>query len=415
MARKSAAVQPEYYGWVIVFVAFGLNVLCFGGLALVSVLIIPLSQEFGWQRGEVAASYTIASISIAIAGVAFGRVYDRYGVRALSALGAITVSACLLLLSRVSALWQLYVLYAVLGALGPGAVYIPLTAAVTNWFKGNRGFAVGIATAGATIGMGTVPFIASAVMVYTGWQDALAYLGLAYIVVAFPLVLLVRDPTKAEVVEVSTSGKLSQEETGPISPREALAWICTAIIFCCVCMAVPQVHVPALASDLGLSLERAASVLTVIMFSGAVGRVALGRISDRVGPLNTYILASLGQTAFVFWFTQASSLTSFYILAAGFGLFSGGVSMSALLTIRSLVPSRIAGTAIGLVSFFGWVGMGLGGYLGGYFFDVSGTYVVSFAMAAAIGTANLAILISFFIRLRRARRGRLGVRRVQHA
>jgi sugar phosphate permease len=79
------------------------------------------------------------------------------------------------------------------------------------------------------------------------------------------------------------------------------------------------------------------------------------------------------------------------------------------------VPSRIAGTAIGLVSFFGWVGMGLGGYLGGYFFDVSGTYVVSFAMAAAIGTANLAILISFFIRLRRARRGRLGVRRVQHA
>jgi MFS family permease len=131
--------------------------------------------------------------------------------------------------------------------------------------------------------------------------------------------------------------------------------------------------------------------------------------------LNTYILASLGQTAFVFWFTQASSLTSFYILAAGFGLFSGGVSMSALLTIRSLVPSRIAGTAIGLVSFFGWVGMGLGGYLGGYFFDVSGTYVVSFAMAAAIGTANLAILISFFIRLRRARRGRLGVGRVQHA
>jgi MFS family permease len=107
--------------------------------------------------------------------------------------------------------------------------------------------------------------------------------------------------------------------------------------------------------------------------------------------LNSYILASFGQTTFVFWFTQASSLSRLYLVAIGYGLFFGGVSMSALLTIRSFVPWRIAGTAIGLVSLFGWIGMGLGGYLGGVFFDWSGSYVASFALAAAAGVVSLSV------------------------
>jgi MFS family permease len=74
--------------------------------------------------------------------------------------------------------------------------------------------------------------------------------------------------------------------------------------------------------------------------------------------------------------------------------------MSALLTIRSLVPARIAGSAIGLVSMFGWIGMGLGGFLGGYLFDWTGNYRASFALAAAAGLINLCILTSLYLRLR---------------
>jgi MFS family permease len=180
-------------------------------------------------------------------------------------------------------------------------------------------------------------------------------------------------------------------------------------------MAVPMMHVPALASDLGLDMARSASVLTVIMLSGAVGRLVFGRLADRAGPLNAYMLASVGQTAFVFWFVQAPSLATLYPVAAGFGLCFGGVMMGALLTIRSLVPTRMAGTAMALVYLFGWIGMGLGGYFGGLFFDWTGTYVTSFALAAAAGTVNIAILIAMFVRLQRARRPRLDIGQVQQA
>jgi MFS family permease len=386
----------------MVFVTFVLTGLCFGGFGLVGVFLKPLALEFGWQRGQIAIAYTIAAAATAVSGVVFGRFSDLYGVRVLAAVGGLTMSVCLLLLSQVTALWQLYVLYGVFGALGHGAISVPLTAAVTNWFSVNRGIATGIATAGSAVGLGTVPLIASAIIADTGWRDAWFYLGLGYLAIALPLIFLVRNPPKAGTPEQLSSGNLTRETVPPISPREALAWICTAVIFCCICMAVPMIHVVALASDLGFGIERSASVLTVFMIAGAFGRLVFGRLADRYGFLQSYMLASLGQTAFVFWFVQAPTLASLYPIAIGCGLCFGGVMTGFLLTIRSLVPSRMAGTAMAIASMFGWIGMGLGGYFGGVLFDWTGTYTASFAGAAVAGTINVAILLSLYVRLSRA-------------
>lgn len=407
--------QSGYYRWVIVFAAFAFNVLCFGGFALVSVLIKPLASEFGWLRGEIAAAYTLAVFSTALAGVAFGRISDRYGVRITSAFGAFTMVTCLLLAPRVSTLWQLYALFAVFGALGHGALFTPLTAAVSNWFAINRGLAVGLAMAGTSIGVGTVPLIASAIIADSGWRDALATLGIGYLVVAVPLVLIVRNPPKPATAEAGTIGGKAEEVMTAIAPREAIAWICTAIVFTCIGLSIPLTHVPSLASDLGLSIERAASVLTVIAVVSAISRPVLGYVADRIGPLNTYVLVTLAQIASVFWFTQVPSLAGLYVVAAVYGIFSGGLSMSALVTVRSLVPARIAGTAIGLVSMFGLFGMGLGGYLGGLTFDRSGNYVLAFALAAAAGMITLAVLLLLRVRLRRAARLPVDLCRVQTA
>jgi MFS family permease len=415
MTHTDAAIDRGHSAWMMVFVTFVLSGLCFGGFGLVCVFLKPLAVEFGWQRGQIAIAYTIAAAATAVSGIAFGRFSDLYGVRVLAAVGGMTMSVCLLLLSQVTALWQLYVLYGVFGALGHGAISVPLTAAVTNWFNVNRGIATGIATAGSAIGLGAVPLIASAIIADTGWRDAYLFLGVGYLAIALPLVFLVRNPPKAGTTKKLSSGNRTQEAAAPISPREALAWICTAVIFCCVCMAVPMIHVVALASDLGFGIERSASVLTVLMLTGALGRLVFGRIADRYGPLQSYILASLGQTAFVFWFVQAPTLASLYPIAVGFGLCFGGVMTGFLLTIRSLVPSRMAGTAMALASMFGWVGMGLGGYFGGVLFDWTGTYTAAFAGAAVAGTINVVILMSLFVRLSRATRLRLDIPALQNA
>jgi len=70
---------------------------------------------------------------------------------------------------------------------------------------------------------------------------------------------------------------------------------------------------------------------------------------------------------------------------------------------RLMVSSKYAARAMSITSFFGWIGMGLGGFLGGYLFDLTGAYDYSYGFAAAAGAINLTVLIVFFARARSKR------------
>jgi len=337
-------------------------------------------------------------------GVYFGRVADQHGVRLLAWIGTLTFGLSLIALSFQTSLWHLYAGFAIFGGLGISTTLIPLTSSVSLWFDANRGLAVGVATAGASVGQALVPLIAGLLVVDFGWRDTFLYLGIGFLVIGIPVAILVRDPVVKSGNAGSMSGPAIDRDISPsISPSPAIAWISFAAIFCCFCMSVPLVHVAALANDVGISPEHAAGVLTTLLIAGAAGRVIVGRLADRTSALLAYMLASFTQTVAVLWFTQMTSVTGFYVVAIVFGTGFGGVMTSFLLTIRSLVPTNMAGLAMAIVILFAWTGMGLGAYIGGLLFDLSGNYFASFALAAVAGVINLSITSALFIRLRRVR------------
>ncbi len=94
----------------------------------------------------------------------------------------------------------------------------------------------------------------------------------------------------------------------------------------------------------------------------------------------------------IFWFTQMDAIGGFYVVAALFGLAYGGVVPCYAFIVRELIPAHRAGWATGTVFFFGNIGMGVGGFLGGWLFDVTGTYAASFGAGAAFGTFNLLVV-----------------------
>ena len=140
----------------------------------------------------------------------------------------------------------------------------------------------------------------------------------------------------------------------------------------------------------------------VVMVSGAFGRIFGGILGDRIGALPGYILMSLGQTIFVIWFPGLISPMIIYLMAALFGFTYSGVMSSILVCTRMMVPANYGARAMSLTSFFGWIGMGLGGFLGGYFFDIYGNYNWAFTFAGLSGVINLIILSFFFLYIRRA-------------
>jgi MFS family permease len=180
-----------------------------------------------------------------------------------------------------------------------------------------------------------------------------------------------------------------------------MAWLGMAAVFCCITMSTPLVHLVALAMDQGIPADRAALLPLSLFVTALFGRLLYGGLADRAGPIVTYIVASAGQTIMVFGFTLIDSFAGLFVYSALFALGYSGVMTSLLVSARTLTPVRRRGLAVGVVTLFGWIGMGLGGLQGGLFFDLTGNYTVAFANAGIAGIVNLAILAGLWLTVQR--------------
>jgi len=388
------------YGWVMVFVVFLLSGLSFGALGAISVFMKPLIAEFGWSRGETSLGYTAIAFSSALFGIFWGFVADRFGTRWFGVVGALIMAFSLFMLSRLSNISQFYAFYFLFGAFGNALVSSPLFANVGFWFYRNPGLALGLTASGGAIGQGIVPFLAGMSISAYGWRTTYVLMAAAYLAIALPIALLIREsPTR----ERARNTPQEENRQFPLSEKEVLIWLGFAVIFCCICMSVPIVHLVPMLTDNERSIEFATSVLLVLMLAGGAGRIMGGKLGDIIGALPTYIIMSLGQTLTVLWFPHIDAATGLYLLAIVFGFTYSGVMVSILFCVRTMVSARFSARGMSLTTFFGWGGMGLGGFLGGLFFDIKGNYNFSFAFAALMGVINVVILGLFYTRIKTKR------------
>ena len=386
------------YGWVMVLVVFVLSGLAFGSMASISVFLKPVSLEFGWSRGQTSVAYTIASLASAVFGVLWGQVADKYGTRWFGFVGAICMSLVLFALSSLNSIAQFYALYFLFGAMGSALLFSPLYANVGFWFRENPGLALGLAASGGAIGQAFIPHLSGILIENSGWKLAYVNLAIIYILISLPIAFLIKESPW----RISARNQEEQEERNfPLSETQVVAWISIAVIFCCVCMSIPIMHLVPMLTDKGFSLEFATSVLMILMICGAFGRILGGMLGDYIGALPAYIIMSLGQTIFVVWFPHLISPSIVYVMAALFGFTYSGVMSSILVCTRVMVSAKFGARAMSLTSFFGWIGMGLGGFLGGYFFDIYGDYYWAFTFAGLSGIINLFILSLFFMNIRK--------------
>lgn len=401
-ANGAEQFEEQPYGWVIIAVATLVLALAFGTNVTVPVLVKPFEQEFGWSRAAISLAYTALTIGAAAGGLFWGSLSDKIGAKHIAMFGVVMLSGSLMLLGRQDQLWSIYVLYFVIGGFGFACLFAPLLALVGLWFNRRKGLAFGIVTAGGAIGQGVAPVILQMMISASDWRDAITYMGAGYFVVMIPLLLLLRPPPVLE----ASAAEVSRSDTNlwGLPHRISIPWLAFAGIFCCICMAVPIVHLVPLGIGLNLSPETAVSLLATLMISGFFGRLFFGSLADRIGALYTYISASFLQTVMVFWFTQTQSLDVLYVLSAVFGFGFAGVMTSLLICAREAAPLRITGFATALVATTGWIGMGIGSYQGGYLYDLTGDYTWSYGIAAISGFINLAIVLCL-IWYRRMRTG----------
>lgn len=401
----TAAIEHETqpaYRWVIVIASALMLAVSMGMMVNgFSVFFLPLENEFGWQRGPVALVNFAGLMGLAPGGILMGRIADRSNTRLVVLFGAIVLGLCLLAASQASALWQFYLLFFVAGFLGAGALFAPLVANAGNWFVAGAGLAIGIVSAGQALGQGGVPYGTAILIEAMGWRGALATMGIITLAVLVPLALLIRQPPYRSGAAAQRVGAADDESPVPLPTNVVIAWLSLAVVFCCTTMSVPLMHLVPLIQDRGIPLDDAGSVIFLMLMVGILGRIAFGKLADMIGAIRAYMVASAWQTFLVYVFIQMKTLDAFYLWAVIYGFGYAGVMTGLLVCVRSLTPLSRRASALGIVTLFGWVGHAIGGYQGGFFYDLTGNYSVSYANAALAGIMNLIVVGSLYITIHR--------------
>jgi MFS family permease len=393
------APQPESaYAWLRAMASLALIAISGLSMYVAMVTLKPAGAEFGVSRSLASLPYAATMIGFGLGGIVLGRWADRRGVFQPALLGLVVFPLGLFTAGHAQNIWQLALVQGLLvGFLGAAAYFATLVADATLWFNRRRGRAVAVVISGSYLAGAIWPPVIQHFIDAVGWRQT--YIGLAgfCLLAMAPLVLVLR-PRPPSV----GGGGLgdTDAETPAIPPRILQGLLCAAGIGCCVAMAAPQVHIVAMATDLGYAAQRGAEMLSIMLGCGIVSRLTSGWISDRIGGLNTLLLGSALQMTALALFIPADGLTALYVMSALFGLSQGGIVPSYAMIIRRFFPVRDAGWRIATVLFATMIGMALGGWLAGLIFDATGSYTLAFVNAVAFNIANLAI--AGFLRLKAA-------------
>jgi MFS family permease len=176
-------------------------------------------------------------------------------------------------------------------------------------------------------------------------------------------------------------------------PRNLVFWMmCGAGVLCCLPMAMPQGHLVAFCSDLGIGRSIGALMLSVLLGTAFFSRQIWGAIADRIGGLATVLVGSAWQAASMAGFLLTQNETGLFTVAAAFGLGFSGIIPAYVLAMRELFPASEASWRIPTFLMCSGFGMAAGGWLAGLLYDHYGTYAPAFAAGVVANCLNLLVI-----------------------
>jgi len=278
-------------------------------------------------------------------------------IRSVMATGSLALGLGLLLVSQATTLVWAALAFGLLVA--PGAILMgPLLgqALVTNWFDRKRGQALGIVSAGTTVGGMLMPPLAAALIGFLEWRNAMASLGLLAIVLVLPTLLaLVRDrpedlglrPDGADAETAAENAAADRLSGAPeaVDTRALLAnpslWL-VGITFGLIFSAglISTVFMIPYASEIGLPLLGGSMIAGGRAGFAAAGKIVFGGLSDRLGVKRVLYGVVVTEICLTAVLIQVENAVAFSLLAIAIG-FVGG----APLPLKAAMAGQIFGRA----------------------------------------------------------------------
>jgi MFS family permease len=385
--------------WVVAVAALVTMAFSFGGPWVAVVSLKAIAADFGGARSVPALAGSLGWIGVGVGGILMGRIAERVGVRATVMFGAAMICTGLAV-SSLGEPWQLLVGHGLfIGLLGNGGINAPLYVYVSKWFDRRRGSALALISSGAYVAGAVWPPLFERAAAMIGWQQTMWWFGLIEMAVILPIAALTLGPPPQ-------LPRLHGAALTEARRRRVLGWppnlvhfmLCAAAFLCCVAMALPQAHLVAFCSDLGIAPSHGAAMVTVALGCGFLSRQLWGWFSDHFGGGVTLAVCSACQASALAAFLMTQDEIGLFAVSAVFGLGFAGLVPAYVLVLRELFPASEAGWRVPMLLMFSGCGMAGGAWMGGALYDLYGYYSPAFVGAIGANLANFAIVVTLLLR-----------------
>jgi len=390
--------------WVVAGVSVALLSLSFGALWITAVGLKPIAADLGGARSAPSLANSLAWLGSSVGGIAMGRIAERYGIRWTAMFGA--ASICIgLIISTLGETWQLYLGHGVfMGLLGNSGLNAPLYVYVSRWFDRHRGSALALISSGGYAAGTLWPPIFERAIALVGWQTTMIAYGLFAAALIVPLALIfLRPPPDVSTAAVGGVGTTVTPKVFGWPPNTVFALLASAAFLCCVTMSMPQAHLVAFCTDLGISAAHGAAMLSLLLGAGFLSRQVWGAISDRIGGLVTLLISSTLQAAAMTGFLLTQDEAGLFAVAGAFGIGFSALIPAYVLAIREYFPAREASWRVPTLLLLSGSGMAAGTWFAGILYDHFGYYAPAFAAGIGSNLLNLAVVGTLVLRSRYAR------------
>ena len=403
VSRHWSSRLPFYYGWLIIGIAFVTMAIGVSARTAFSLLMPPLIDEFGWDRGLAAGAFSFGFLSSAVFSPVIGRVMDTRGPRVVIMTGIALLSTGLLLAPFIQSPWHFYATLGVLVGGGSNLMtYSVHSQFLPNWFVARRALAISIAFAGAGVGgIVLLPWLQS-IIVSNGWRAACIAIGLLVLLVAAPLNLLVRK--RPQDFGLLPDGAARPDPSAPKRPSNIVDpvwaatewtlaramrsarfwWICGSYFCALAAWYAVQVHQTKYLTEIGFTPIIAAWALGAVSVVAIPGQIGLGALSDRIGREWVW---TAGCAGFVVCYvalialehTQSTVLLYLMVISQGFFGYALTSVMGAI--VAEIFEGPHFGAIFGTVMVASMAGGAAGPLVAGIIHDATGSYHWAFILS----------------------------------
>lgn len=347
-----------------------------------------LSARLDAPVSQVAFSFGLLSLGLAISSSIAGKLQERFGVKRVTMASGILLGVGFFLTAHANNLLMLWLSAGVLVGLADGAGYLLTLSNCVKWFPERKGLISAFSIGAYGLGSLGFKFIDSQLLASVGLEKTFVIWGAIVLVMIVFGATMMKDAPQQEVK--TTNGVVENDFTLAQSMRKPQYWM-LAVMFLTACMS--GLYVIGVAKDIAqgmvhLDVMTAANAVTVISIANLSGRLVLGILSDKIARIRVItlgqVISLVGMAALLF--APLNALSFFAAIACVAFNFGGTITVFPSLVSEFFGLNNLAKN-YGVI----YLGFGIGSISGSIIASLFGGFYVTFCVIFALLILSLAL------------------------